>query len=85
MPKKHPLILSSLLLSSQLLAASGAAAADEPALSVDTMKSVTQELSSDAFEGRAPGTVGEEKTLALLEKECAPFYRGILEHPTKKE
>lgn len=69
MPKKHPLILSSLLLSSQLLAASGAAAADEPALSVDTMKSVTQELSSDAFEGRAPGTVGEEKTLALLEKE----------------
>ncbi|MBN7797556.1 M28 family metallopeptidase [Parahaliea mediterranea] len=69
MPRKHPLILSSLLLSSQLLATAGTAAADEPALSVKTMKSVTQELSSDAFEGRAPGTVGEEKTLALLEKE----------------
>lgn len=35
-------------------------------LSVDTMKSVTEQLSSDAFEGRAPGTAGEEKTAALL-------------------
>ncbi|MBA6412277.1 M28 family peptidase [Parahaliea sp. F7430] len=45
------------------------AAADAPQLSLDTMKSLTKELSSDAFEGRAPGTIGEEKTLALLEKE----------------
>ena len=37
-----------------------------PELSVDTMKSITEELSSDAYEGRAPGTPGEEKTLALL-------------------
>ncbi|MEO9600469.1 M28 family metallopeptidase [Parasphingorhabdus sp.] len=37
-----------------------------PELSVETMKAVTEELSSDAFEGRAPGTPGEEKTLALL-------------------
>ncbi len=37
-----------------------------PELSVETMKSITQELSSDAYEGRAPGTAGEEKTLALL-------------------
>ena len=37
-----------------------------PELSVETMKSITEQLSSDAFEGRAPGTAGEEKTLALL-------------------
>lgn len=39
-----------------------------PELSEATMKSITKELSSDAFEGRAPGTPGEEKTLALLTK-----------------
>jgi Zn-dependent M28 family amino/carboxypeptidase len=33
---------------------------------IETMKRVVQRLSSDEFEGRAPGTVGEEKTLALL-------------------
>ncbi|WP_336963169.1 M28 family metallopeptidase [Sphingobium aquiterrae] len=37
--------------------------------SADTMKRLVQELSSDAFEGRAPGTIGEEKTLALLVSE----------------
>jgi Zn-dependent M28 family amino/carboxypeptidase len=37
--------------------------------SIDTMKRLVQELSSDAYEGRAPGTVGEEKTLALLAAE----------------
>jgi len=34
--------------------------------STDTMRRVVERLSSDAFEGRAPGTAGEEKTLALL-------------------
>ncbi|WP_311269853.1 M28 family metallopeptidase [Sphingobium sp. WCS2017Hpa-17] len=34
--------------------------------SIDTMKRLVEELSSDAFEGRAPGSAGEEKTLALL-------------------
>ncbi|WP_030540482.1 M28 family metallopeptidase [Sphingobium sp. DC-2] len=51
-----------------------AAAAGVPALaaprdaapSIDTMKEVVKELSSDAYEGRAPGTAGEEKTLAYL-------------------
>jgi Zn-dependent M28 family amino/carboxypeptidase len=33
------------------------------------MKRLVQALSSDAFEGRGPGTVGEEKTLALLSGE----------------
>jgi Zn-dependent M28 family amino/carboxypeptidase len=35
-------------------------------LSEATMKDVTKTLSSDAFEGRAPGSAGEEKTVALL-------------------
>ncbi len=37
-----------------------------PAISLDTLKSVTQQLSSDAFEGRAPITAGEEKTVRLI-------------------
>ena len=37
--------------------------------SVDTMKRLVKELSSDAYEGRAPGSAGEEKTLALLAAE----------------
>ena len=35
-------------------------------ISIDTMKEVTKTLSSDEFEGRAPGTAGEEKTLSYL-------------------
>lgn len=42
-----------------------------PELSVETMKSITEELSSDAYEGRAPGAPGEEKTLALLTSKFA--------------
>ncbi len=37
-----------------------------PDLSLSTLQDVTKELSSDSYEGRAPGTVGEEKTLAYL-------------------
>ncbi|NML10764.1 M28 family peptidase [Sphingobium sp. AR-3-1] len=44
-----------------------ATAAAEP--SIDTMKRLVQQLSSDAYEGRAPGSPGEEKTLALLAAE----------------
>lgn len=36
-----------------------------------TLKDVTKELSSDAYEGRAPGTAGEEKTVAYLAKRFA--------------
>ncbi len=45
------------------------AAKSKAAPSIDTMKRLVKELSSDAYEGRAPGTVGEEKTLALLTAE----------------
>ena len=37
-----------------------------PKISETLMKDITKELSSDAFQGRAPGTIGEEKTLELL-------------------
>lgn len=37
-----------------------------PALSEKTMQDVTRELSLDTYEGRAPGSIGEEKTVAHL-------------------
>jgi Zn-dependent M28 family amino/carboxypeptidase len=37
-----------------------------PAISEQTMKDVTKELSLDSYEGRAPGTAGETKTVAYL-------------------
>jgi len=52
-----------------LLLSAGPSAIAAPAgitPSIDTMKEVVKEISSDAYEGRAPGTVGEEKTLAYL-------------------
>ncbi len=36
-----------------------------------TMVDITRELSSDEYEGRMPGTIGEEKTVALLTKKFA--------------
>ncbi|MGZ8360810.1 MAG: M28 family metallopeptidase [Allosphingosinicella sp.] len=38
-------------------------------ISLPTLQRVTQQLSSDAFEGRAPGTAGEEQTVELLARE----------------
>ena len=49
-----------------LLLAVPAAAQDAPAISVDTLKEVTQTLSSDAFEGRAPTTPAEDKTVNTI-------------------
>lgn len=37
-----------------------------PELSEQTMKDVVKELSLDSYEGRAPGSAGEEKTVAYL-------------------
>ncbi|WP_390901785.1 M28 family metallopeptidase [Sphingomonas alpina] len=37
-----------------------------PAISVETLKDVTQTLASDAFEGRAPATPAEDKTTAYI-------------------
>ncbi len=53
-----------------LLATPGVALAQSaPQISVDTLKDVTKTLSSDAFEGRASGSAGEEKTLAYLQQQ----------------
>jgi Zn-dependent M28 family amino/carboxypeptidase len=49
-----------------LLAGTAAAAQTAPQISVDTLKTVTKTLSSDEYEGRAPTTPGEEKTLRYL-------------------
>ncbi|MFK4004510.1 M28 family metallopeptidase [Qipengyuania sp. NPDC077563] len=63
-----------------MLAACNAAIDDEPGsapgldipeiasgeISEETMKTVTERLSSDEFEGRMPGTAGERKTVAYL-------------------
>ncbi len=39
-----------------------------PELSLATLQAVTKELSLDSYEGRAPGTPGEEKTVAYIIK-----------------
>ncbi len=55
-----------LLLATLPAAAFAQGPAASPAISVDTLKTVTETLASDAFEGRAPTTPGEEKTVAYL-------------------
>jgi Zn-dependent M28 family amino/carboxypeptidase len=47
------------------------AAAPAPPINLAQLKADTETLSSDAFEGRAPGTEGEKKTLAYLTKRMA--------------
>jgi Zn-dependent M28 family amino/carboxypeptidase len=37
-----------------------------PLIQIDTMKSITRELSSDAYEGRGPATPGEDKSIAYI-------------------
>jgi Zn-dependent M28 family amino/carboxypeptidase len=49
-----------------LLATTAHAQTAAPAVPVETVREVTRVLSSDAFEGRAPGSAGEVKTLAYL-------------------
>jgi Zn-dependent M28 family amino/carboxypeptidase len=42
-----------------------------PEISAATIKDVTRELSLDSYEGRGPGTAGEEKTVAYIVKRFA--------------
>jgi Zn-dependent M28 family amino/carboxypeptidase len=52
------------------LAVSPALAQDAaPNISAETLQRVTRTLSSDEFQGRAPGTEGENRTVALLARE----------------
>ncbi|MBX3565819.1 MAG: M28 family peptidase [Sphingomonas sp.] len=55
-----------LTLTALLLLASGTASAQS--ISLDTIKDVTKTLSSDEYEGRAPTTPAEDKTLAYIVK-----------------
>jgi Zn-dependent M28 family amino/carboxypeptidase len=48
--------------------ATSAFAAKQPQISIQTLKDVTQQLSSDEFGGRAPTTIGEEKATHLIAK-----------------
>jgi hypothetical protein len=43
--------------------------ASDPHISAETLQRVTRTLSSDEFQGRAPGTVGEERTIAFMSEE----------------
>jgi len=52
-----------------LLALGSVAHADSPAFSEASYRKHIEVLSSDAFEGRAPGTEGEKKTLAYIEQQ----------------
>ena len=51
---------------SLLLLGTAASAQTSPAISVETLKTVTQVLASDAYEGRAPTTPAEAKTVAYI-------------------
>ncbi|HXH15079.1 MAG TPA: M28 family peptidase [Sphingomonas sp.] len=51
---------------SLLLLGTAASAQTTPAISVETLKTVTQVLASDAYEGRAPTTPAEAKTVAYI-------------------
>ncbi|KQS05136.1 peptidase M28 [Sphingomonas sp. Leaf357] len=56
------LVASSSFATAPLLAQTAA----KPAISVETLKTVTQTLSSDAYEGRKPTTPAEDKTTAYI-------------------
>jgi Zn-dependent M28 family amino/carboxypeptidase len=56
----------SIMIPALMFVASPALAQVKPAISVQTLKDVTQTLSSDAYEGRAPATPAEEKTLRYI-------------------
>lgn len=58
-------MIRAILLATTLFSAAPALA-NEPAISVETLKEVTQTLSSDEFEGRAPTTPGEDKTIGYV-------------------
>src|SRR5512137_1494528 len=67
------------LLVAALLTACMAARADSPVFPEASYRKHIEVLSSDAFEGRAPGTEGEKKTLAYIEQQfrAAGLQPGI--------
>ncbi len=53
------------LLAAGCATASDAPPAAAPVIPLQTLQNLTRELSSDEFQGRAPGTVGEQRTVEL--------------------
>ena len=71
---RTPLMLASLAAASALLLGACSTAPQRstaPQLSLPVLQEVTRTLSSDAFEGRAPGTRGEELTVTYLAEQFA--------------
>ncbi len=68
-----------LAVATMLLALGSVALADSPAFPEASYRKHIEVLSSDAFEGRAPGTEGEQKTLAYIEQQfrAAGLQPGI--------
>jgi len=60
------LFLAATVAALALQPAAAATAPAFPAISVDTLKGVTSTLASDAFEGRAPTTPGEDKSIVYI-------------------
>jgi len=58
--------VAALSLAAAACATAPSSGTDTPAISEMRLKEITRTLSSDEFEGRAPGTAGEEKTVAYL-------------------
>ncbi len=65
------LVLSACAQQERMAPAATATPATSPDIRVETLKAVTQELSSDAYEGRAPGTPGEDKSIAYISAQMA--------------
>ena len=62
--------LCSLGLAAMLLASGAFPATPKPAITAASLLARTKVLSSDEFEGRGPGTPGEEKTVNYLEADA---------------
>src|SRR3954467_9672905 len=62
-------LLAAFCLASLAASPSAAVPAAQPRISAETLQRVTRTLSSDEFQGRAPGTVGEERTIAFMSQE----------------
>jgi Zn-dependent M28 family amino/carboxypeptidase len=65
----QPLLLLALLVPLGGCVTASAPAPAAPQISAETLQRVTRTLSSDEFQGRAPGTEGETRTIAFLAKE----------------
>jgi Zn-dependent M28 family amino/carboxypeptidase len=66
-PRTHGIALASVI--ALLAGCAGAPRAEPPAFSETNYRAHIERLASDEFEGRAPGTDGERKTVAYLEQQ----------------